>query len=761
MGKKRKLGQREAAQSQVAEPIVISVDDAGKPLEPLKEIGLIQANVLSNPNEVAVNAAEHPGENPPVPEIEGKSEAVEPRKKKKKKKHKPIDTCVDVAGKPLEPLKEVGLMQANPAELPPTNPTIEAKSGAELSSNPVPEIEAKPAELPPLNTVTKDGVISEEQRMNPDPNVEAKTGTEEVTVKKKKKKKKQKLMESQSTVTTCVDNVEKNGEAKIDEEDVPLKMKKKKNKNQKLGEMPGTVITCVDDVEKNGEAKIDEEDVPLKKKKNKNKKQKLGEMPGTVITCVDNVEKNGEAKIDEEDVPLKKKKKKNKKQKLGEMPGTVITCVDDVEKNGEAKIDEEDVPLKKKKNKNKKQKLGEMPGTVITCVDNVEKNGEAKIDEEDVPLKKKKKKNKKQKLGEMPGTVITCVDDVEKNGEAKIDEEDVPLKKKKKKNKKQKLGEMPGTVITCVDDVEKNGEARVDGQLRKAGPVVTEVKGAEGTVTACVNAEGKISEGGEVAEQVTMPGLIQAVGVVENKKSKKRKRKGNKEMESTSIACVNAGKNVELLPNPLPNVEAKPGEVTPNADVEGECKKGKRKKKDKRKGAEEKPIKQHVEVCVICRGKGHIISTCPLLSNTTQKSNKISGNKLSECPQPLQDEEMKSGEAEKLLVCPPDDTLMQDKSSDRKEGESIVKNGEEEKFIGCPPVDALMKEETSGGKEDESTVKNAEESSCTPEDIFMKDEKSDDKEDETFVKVDSASHPEESYVKPMIEQGPEVVYPVA
>ncbi|XP_024185311.1 uncharacterized protein LOC112190122 [Rosa chinensis] len=633
MGKKRKLGQREAAQSQVAEPIVISVDDAGKPFEPLKEIGIIQANVLPNPNEVAVNAAEHPGENPLVPEIEGKSEPVEPRKTKKKK-HKPIDTCVDVAGKRLEPLKEVGLMQANPAELPPTNPTIEAKSGAELSSNPVPEIEAKPAELPPLNTVTKDGVISKEPRMNPDPNVEAKTGTEEVTVKKKKKKKnkKQKLMESQSTVTTCVDNVEKNGEAKIDEEDVPPKMKKKKNK---------------------------------------------------------------------------------------------------------------------------KQKLGEMRGTVITCVDNAEKNGEAKIDEEDVPLKKKKKKNKKQKLGEMPGTVITCVDNVEKNGEAKIDEEDVPLKKKKKKNKKQKLGEMPGTVITCVDDVEKSGEARVDGQLRRPGPVVTEVKGAEGTVIACVNGEGKISEGGEVGEQVTMPGLIQAVGVVENKKSKKSKRKGNKEMESTDIACVNAGKNVELLPNPLPDVEAKPGEVTPNADAEGECKKVKRKKKNKRKGAEEKPLKQYVKVCVICRGKGHIISTCPLLSN------KISGNKLSECPQLLQDVEMKSGEAEKLLVCPPEDTLMQDKSSDRKEGESIVKNGEEEKFIGCPSVDALMKEETSGGKEDESAVKNAEESSCTPEDIFMKDEKSDDKEDETIVKIDSASHPEESYVKPMIERGPEVVYPVA
>ncbi|PRQ46557.1 putative transcription factor interactor and regulator CCHC(Zn) family [Rosa chinensis] len=592
MGKKRKLGQREAAQSQVAEPIVISVDDAGKPFEPLKEIGIIQANVLPNPNEVAVNAAEHPGENPLVPEIEGKSEPVEPRKTKKKK-HKPIDTCVDVAGKRLEPLKEVGLMQANPAELPPTNPTIEAKSGAELSSNPVPEIEAKPAELPPLNTVTKDGVISKEPRMNPDPNVEAKTGTEEVTVKKKKKKKnkKQKLMESQSTVTTCVDNVEKNGEAKIDEEDVPPKMKKKKNK--------------------------------------------------------------------------------------------------------------------------------------------------------------------KQKLGEMRGTVITCVDNAEKNGEAKIDEEDVPLKKKKKKNKKQKLGEMPGTVITCVDDVEKSGEARVDGQLRRPGPVVTEVKGAEGTVIACVNGEGKISEGGEVGEQVTMPGLIQAVGVVENKKSKKSKRKGNKEMESTDIACVNAGKNVELLPNPLPDVEAKPGEVTPNADAEGECKKVKRKKKNKRKGAEEKPLKQYVKVCVICRGKGHIISTCPLLSN------KISGNKLSECPQLLQDVEMKSGEAEKLLVCPPEDTLMQDKSSDRKEGESIVKNGEEEKFIGCPSVDALMKEETSGGKEDESAVKNAEESSCTPEDIFMKDEKSDDKEDETIVKIDSASHPEESYVKPMIERGPEVVYPVA
>ncbi|KAM5547745.1 hypothetical protein ABKV19_001958 [Rosa sericea] len=591
MGKKRKA--LEAAQPKKQEPIVISVDDAGKPLEPSKQIGLIQANVLPNPNEVAVNAAEHPGENPPVPEIEVKSEAVEPRKKKKKK-HKPIDSCVDVAGKPLEPLKEVGLIQANPAE------------------------------LPPQNTVTEDGVISEEPRMNPEPNVEAKTGTEDVTVKKKKKKnKKQKLMElmeSQSTVTTCVDNVEKNGEAKIDEEDVPLKKKKKKNKKQKLGEMQGTVTTCVDDEEKSGEAKIDGQ---LRK-------------PGPVVT---------------------------------EMKGA--------------------------------------EGTV---------------------------------------TVTTCVDDVEKNGEAKIDEKDVTLKKKRKKNKKQKLGEMQGTVTTCVDDV----------------PVVTEVKGVESTVTTCVgvgnNVEGKISEGGEVAEQVTMPGLIQAVGVVENKK---RKRKGNKEMESTNIACVNAGKNVELLPNPLPNVEAKPGEVTPNADVEGEHKKGKRKKKNKRKRAEEKPIKQHVEVCVICRGKGHIISTCPLLSNTTQKSNKISGNKLSECPQPLQDVEMKSGEAEKLLVCPPEVTLMQDKSSDRKEGESIVKNGEEEKFIGCPPVDALMKEETSGGKEDESTVKNAEESSCTPEDIFMKDEKSDDKEDETIVKVDSASHPEESYVKPMIEQGPEVVYPVA
>lgn len=96
---------------------------------------------------------------------------------------------------------------------------------------------------------------------------------------------------------------------------------------------------------------------------------------------------------------------------------------------------------------------------------------------------------------------------------------------------------------------------------------------------------------------------------------------------------------------------------------------------------------------------------------------------------------------------------MKDKSSDCKEGKSAVKNGKAEKLSGCPPMDTLMKEETSGVKEDESTVKNVEESSCTPEDIVMKDE--------SIVKVDCASHPEECYVKPMIEQGPEAVNPVA
>lgn len=165
MGKKRKLGQPEAAQPQLLQPkkqkqmpIVIFVDGAGKQLESSKQVGLMQANLLPNPK-----------------------------------------------------------VELKPAELIP-NPNTELNSAAELSSNPVPKIEAKPAELLPPNTVPKDEVKSEEVRTNPEPNVEAKPA--EPTLKKKKKTWQKRIKkERESTVTTCVDNAV---EAKMNEEEDEL-----------------------------------------------------------------------------------------------------------------------------------------------------------------------------------------------------------------------------------------------------------------------------------------------------------------------------------------------------------------------------------------------------------------------------------------------------------------------------------------------------------------------------------------------------------
>ncbi|KAL6226458.1 hypothetical protein ACLB2K_000420 [Fragaria x ananassa] len=906
MGKKRKLGQLEAAQPQPAEPkkqkpepVVISVDDAGTPLESAKQIVLIQPEVLPNPNEVPVKPAEQVFTNPPVPEIE--TEAAEPpppkkRKKPKKQKQNPFDICVDVAGKASEPSKEIGLIQGKPPELPPPNLTVGVESGAELSSNPA-EIEAKPAELPPPNPVAKGEVKSEEARMNPEPNVEAKT--EEVTVKKKKNKK-QKLRElmemqmMQSAVTTqCGDDVEKNCEAKIIEEDEPPK-KRKKNKRQKLRElmeMQGTVTACVDDVEKNGEAKLNEVmqkpgPVVTEMKGAEGKviadnvegKMNGGEvdMQSRVATqCVD-VEENGEAKINEEHGPVKKKKKKNKKQKLRElmeMQGTVTSCIDDVEKSGEVKIN----GLLPVPPMTQTVREVEMQSTVATQCGDVEKNDEAKINEEDGPVKKKKKKkkkNKKQKLRElmeMQGTVTSCVDDVEKSGEVKIN----GLLPVPPMTQTVREVEMQSTMATQCGDVEKNGEAKIneDGPVKKKKKkqpqklrnlllkpvqVVAVVKGSNETVTVFVGVENnvkrKIDEAGVVAKLLAMHGLTMAVGEVENKKrkrkenkmentditsvdvgkndevvtmpglpqtieeveTKKRRRKEDKEVGSTN-SCVDAGKNVELLLNPVPNVKGKPKVLTASQELRIRMKKRRKaarrrekwrmkcritmcdddagkfveaktseehkednkitnamlilkhmewrkkqlvlglqrkavaeKRKEKKSTEEtveeknkestnekvEEQIIEYLQVCVICRGKGHIISTCPLL-NQTQTNNKKSGNKLPECCQPLQHAELKNGEAEKLLDCPPEDTLVKDKSSDCKEGKSAVKNGEAEKLLGCPPMDTLMKEETSGVKGD----------------IVMKDE--------SIVKVDCASHPEECYVKPTIGQGPEAVNPVA
>ncbi|KAL6223993.1 hypothetical protein ACLB2K_002850 [Fragaria x ananassa] len=885
MGKKRKLGQLEAAQPQPAErkkqkpePVVISVDDAGTPLEPPKQIGLIQSEVLPNPNEVPVKPAEQVFTNPPVPEIE--AEAAEPpppkkRKKPKKQKQNPVDICVDVAGKASEPSKEIGLIQAKPPELPPPNPTVGVESGAELSSNPVAEIEATPAELLPPNPVAKGEVKSEEARMNPEPNVEAKI--EEVKVKKKKKNKKQKLrelMEMQSAVTTqCGDDVEK---------------------------MQGTVTACVNDVEKNGEAKLNEVMrkpgpvvTEMKGAEGKviadNVEGKMNEggeveMQSTVATQCGDVEKNGEAKINEDGPVKKKKKKKNKKQKLRElmeMQGTVTNCGDDVEKSGEAKIN----GLLPVPRITQTVREVEMQSIVATQCGDVEKNGEAKINEEDGLVKKKKKKQKLRELMEMQGIVTNCVDDVEKSGEVKIN----GLLPVPRMTQTVREVEMQSTVATQCGDVEKNGEAKIneDGPVKKKKKkkqqklmnlllkpvqVVAVVKGSNETVTVCVGVENnvkrKINEAGVVAKLLAMHGLTMAVGEVENKKrkrkenkmentditcvdvgkndevvtmpglpqtieeveTKKRRRKEDKEMGSTN-SCVDAGKNVELLLNPVPNVKGKPKVLTASQELRIRMKKRRKaarrrermksritmcvddagknveaktseehkednkitnamlilkhmewrkkqlvlglqrkavaeKRKEKKSTEEtveeknkestnekaEEQIIEYLQVCVICRGKGHIISTCPLL-NQTQTNNKKSGNKLPECCQPLQDVELKNGEAEKLLDCPPEDTWVKDKSSDCKEGKSAVKNGKAEKLSGCPPMDTLMKEETSGVKEDESTVKNVEESSCTPEDIVMKDE--------SIVKVDCASHPEECYVKPMIEQGSEAVNPVA
>lgn len=226
MGKKRKLGQPEAAQPQLLQPkkqkqmpIVIFVDGAGKQLESSKQVGLIQANLLPNPK---------------------------------------------VELKPAEPIP---------------NPKTELNSAAELSS----KIEAKPAELLPPDTVPKDEVKSEEVRTNPEPNVEAKPA--EPTLKKKKKTwQKRSKQERESTVTTCVDNaveakmneeedellrkpglavttgvdVESNVEAKVDEEGEVLTktgltetvgdVKKKRIRKRKRKEKKETESTIVDEL---------------------------------------------------------------------------------------------------------------------------------------------------------------------------------------------------------------------------------------------------------------------------------------------------------------------------------------------------------------------------------------------------------------------------------------------------------------------------------------------------------------------------------
>ncbi|KAK9947689.1 hypothetical protein M0R45_003302 [Rubus argutus] len=484
------------------------------------------------------------------------------------------------------------------------------------------------------------------------------------------------------------------------------------------------------------------------------------------------------------------------------------------------------------------------------------------------------------------------------------------LKKKNKKWLKRSEKERESTVTTCVDNaVEAKINEEEDDLLRKPGLTVTTGVDVRNNVEARVNEEGEV---------LTKTGLTETVGDVKNKRIRKRKRKEKKETESTIVD--------ELLPNPVPNVEAKPEEVIPNPGPTPEEKEKKRMRKMRRKEKQKEMEKQHVEqllqllnlpgptpeekekkrmkkmrqkerrkqhieqlfqllnvpgptpeekekkrmrkmrqkerrkerrkemekrhdeqlfqllnppmpeitltekdtestekkvaakeveikyveICVICRRKGHSIPTCPELIDKSKRSTEEtqtkkkkmmprkknkSGNKLPECPQPLKDVEMKNGKEEKLLGCPPGNTFMKDETTGGKEDESIVNNGQEEKLLGCPPEDTLMKDEisddkedesivkkgeeekkdtlmkdenfdeTSGGKEEESIVKKGEEEKllgCPPEDTLMKDEISDDKEDESIVKIDSACHPEErSRVKPMIEQGPEMVNTVA
>lgn len=110
MGKKRKLGQPEAAQPQLLQPkkqkqmpIVIFVDGAGKHLESSKQVGLIQANLLPNPkvelkpSELIPNAAAELSSNP-LPTIEAKPAEPTLKKKKKtwqKRSKNSVTTCVD------------------------------------------------------------------------------------------------------------------------------------------------------------------------------------------------------------------------------------------------------------------------------------------------------------------------------------------------------------------------------------------------------------------------------------------------------------------------------------------------------------------------------------------------------------------------------------------------------------------------------------------------------------------------------------------